>query len=1655
MIIENKFDGLVMDAEEVVAPSNSYNYALNAVHHTRNTGYFGLTNEESTKLAQSLGVIYGYSYIERWHKTLLFVEGDKIYLLDNTSDGLQFVCSATEFGCSWNFNSCEYLYGEFKAFNACDDLHVYFSSNCIYYKVNISEMIDVERKPAVHSKVQDQGCQYFEVVKIVCGPDVCAIPVEHFGAKMEAGSVSFAVKLLDSDGNDSNWFDISNSVNITSENNIAGEPAKNAVNLVISNLDKRYDRIKIAVIKVSSSVTVIEELQDTISYSDQGVSFLYYGQKGTVIDISTITTKKKAWFRGQDLIQKDGRMFFYNIKNEKNLNYQKYANQITLQLVEYETSMEQNLKYNFPSLLRGETYAFAIVFKFADGSYSHAYHIPFGSASGSNIGFSNNILRRFEIANSVNTFAVGSDVGYSKMSVSDFDTEKQFERKRNPSEIKDRPHESDKQENAVKTDINNIDTDSRNVIEAGHCHDNLYGCEEAHDTLNNDLDDVSNSVESNFELLAGYGKDEPDPDVTTTTSLKDAAKLFTDKALTEREYITRKRPSLNWTDVSSVQPSGTEQAGLLSIADRGDSWVDANGQILTDSPLRVVGIHAFEAGESDVPYPDERDCYNDRFYPSGNVTDHKVSDCSKIPHFVSFQNGVVNKYQPANYEYGNTYVRLLGIRASGIHMPTEEELGKPLCPTSPFKLVYVKRTDINKTVFAKGYLTGVFSGEAYGKQYYYPRYGVNSFESVSRFIAAGEGGLSRMGSKTEDPYYNFHSPDTDLKSSFIPATHLRHELNLKGNGWKHGLVAHGRKPSDQWNGKQRDQRGCRLSNNLNHYDGGSGSLIELLGLTVAPADTVVSPEGNMAVSLMNRYCESSIYLGASAQVSGAEHDKSFIGGVITHFGPTECNAPYVGLVRPLSNQYGSVESRQYTDLNITAKHTYTGSAVIEGVCGDIWIVPYSKKRTGYVSNKVGDFYNVPAKPGSPCRRRSICESPEDKLFEVLGMNFYPTRYPKSGDLYDPKNYAGLHTIAGGCGANGLSREDKDAPENSESDFYWPRTVKSLNHCVVEAEVNAWLRETGEGSQIEGGQVFYPKLKDLYLDSDAPASHPFEESYINRFAQIDEQPSVKQLTTKAFIEIFLKLITPALGLTQFQNLEAIVDTASAMWVFPMLVAIWITSVNVLFTNRRINEMLHIKDCLRDEEGGDLDEGIEGFEDNYNFYNPDYSALNSYQQYFAPPPNFNTCICDDCDKDQTNNQIYHSPKQNLDSEVDAYSTVKVLQYNELPSHVGRIRKLFIQNNGFYAHTTKGICLLRMAEGGLAQDIGSQLTGNGSLILDPILLLEGSYEGFGGTFHPNASINVGGVGYFFVDELAGKIYRFNGQPEEISNYGISGFLKNNLDFCEDRDCFDEKTSSDVHYSLGWDPRYSRLLVTKKDGNLCSSWTVSYAPFADQGRGKWISFHSYVPDGYFWTKQDMYSVINGQVWKHNTKKEYQSFYGKKHSFIIQFSAASEGFIPFELAHGQIIADFEKHSGNNIIKDLDISFNKIGVWNSTQGTGIRNTSLISDNFGQNLSQRDKVISNYDLIKLQKELRTWNFTNIRDLITSCTDQPLLLHSCECNPLPEFNESLIDCTIPQHQKNQGRALFDKFVTYRFIFDNDTNIRLKLYAVRTYGTDRTTA
>jgi len=423
----------------------------------------------------------------------------------------------------------------------------------------------------------------------------------------------------------------------------------------------------------------------------------------------------------------------------------------------------------------------------------------------------------------------------------------------------------------------------------------------------------------------------------------------------------------------------------------------------------------------------------------------------------------------------------------------------------------------------------------------------------------------------------------------------------------------------------------------------------------------------------------------------------------------------------------------------------------------------------------------------------------------------------------------------------------------------------------------------------------------------------------------------------------------------------------------------------------------------------------------------------------PLQYNTCDCDDCLSNQTTNEIYYSNKQVQGSQIDFYKRFGALSFLEISADNGKLTNLFIQNGDFFAHTTDGIIPIKYKDVGETSS-GMSLLG-GELLADPVVMFDGVTEGVAGLVDPNCAVNTP-YGYVFLDRPARKLYIFDGRnPRPISSIGLDKLFKNYIDFCELSSCHDEKVESGTYYSIGYDPVFNRILVTKKEMDDTRSFTIGVDISGESPA--WDGFHDYIPQSYFWDRASLYLTHKGKIYKANAGDgTYRTFFDKEYPSEIEFVSTLDGLSLFNYRSTSLYSKAQKGDTSN----LDDTFNKIALYNSTQGSGTKNAFIFSDNKDTNQIGSLKNIESGEA-KLHKLRNFFRFNNLKDNTkVSCKEEPMTL-KVECTPIQEINEVIFDCTPINRQQYEGRVLVDDHLVCRLTYTNDNKTLLKLVSVTT--------
>lgn len=219
-------------------------------------------------------------------------------------------------------------------------------------------------------------------------------------------------------------------------------------------------------------------------------------------------------------------------------------------------------------------------------------------------------------------------------------------------------------------------------------------------------------------------------------------------------------------------------------------------------------------------------------------------------------------------------------------------------------------------------------------------------------------------------------------------------------------------------------------------------------------------------------------------------------------------------------------------------------------------------------------------------------------------------------------------------------------------------------------------------------------------------------------------------------------------------------------------------------------------------------------------------------------------------------------------------------------------------------------------------------------------------------------------------------------------------------------------------------------------NSWTKSYS----LKQSTWISWHSYLPNFYLNVPEKFYSWIHGNnnLWKHNRKGHYQSFYGQLHPYIIEYVSLSNPLNTRIWEYLKLIADVQVFDfDNNEFVDInDVFFDKMIAYNSRQCSGLKNIKV--KDFDQDSEDylKEQITNTDDSeIIVDRNERDWTLNNLRDIRTNY-NQPIFKSDLSSLQNEYFIDKILNDSSIDYEKDwtQLESFRDKYLVIRLIFNN---------------------
>jgi hypothetical protein len=473
---------------------------------------------------------------------------------------------------------------------------------------------------------------------------------------------------------------------------------------------------------------------------------------------------------------------------------------------------------------------------------------------------------------------------------------------------------------------------------------------------------------------------------------------------------------------------------------------------------------------------------------------------------------------------------------------------------------------------------------------------------------------------------------------------------------------------------------------------------------------------------------------------------------------------------------------------------------------------------------------------------------------------------------------------------------------------------------------------------------------------------------------------------------------------------------------------------------------------------------------NFYKYDYSLSISklYNNFISwgniLPRDYNPEVAATCFIYRPNRVIY-SLQQDDSAREDNWSSFLSFNYKDFTSPITSIKS--VNKTGALFIMERESPLQFMGVDQLQTEQNLKVTiGDGGLFnqaLQNIVNVDKAYE-YGSCQSKYATVSTN-HGIFWVSQNQGKVFKYAGQLEEISDVGMRWWFAKYLP-SEILKLFPEyKYTNNALIGVGvqmiYDNIYEIVYISKKDYKPIidlkydvdvnefytddtgvrivyplgspvafedASWTISYDP----KNKMWISFHDWIPTFLIPSKTHFMSVKNDSVWKHNsTCTSYCKYYGENYPWEVEFvSSTGQQISTLRNLEYQLEAYNYFDNCKDKFHVLDENFDDGIVYNSEQISGLLNFNIKPKNDPVGLLNFPKVTPNYIDILYTKEENKYRFNQFWDVTRdrlefNKTQFPVPMFNTDATGYKfEINPLYIDYNKSPLQRKKFRHYFNK-------------------------------
>jgi hypothetical protein len=420
------------------------------------------------------------------------------------------------------------------------------------------------------------------------------------------------------------------------------------------------------------------------------------------------------------------------------------------------------------------------------------------------------------------------------------------------------------------------------------------------------------------------------------------------------------------------------------------------------------------------------------------------------------------------------------------------------------------------------------------------------------------------------------------------------------------------------------------------------------------------------------------------------------------------------------------------------------------------------------------------------------------------------------------------------------------------------------------------------------------------------------------------------------------------------------------------------------------------------------------DNEHLYNRDYSRLNKENAFSILPIDY--------DPNRAINyhitRVIYSEPSNLEDNQNNWLVYRANNYYDFPIVNGELIDLnALESEKVLARFTNNTAVYN-AYVTLESSNKTVITGTGEMFKNPPQEFTKSSIGYAGTQH-KCFVSTK-YGHFWIDAKRGEIFQFTDNIKEISSLGMRNWFKENLPFriSKHYPVPTDNSFKDIGLSMGWDNRFERIFITKKDcipldtnilyngtdftlnNNVISafdpryfcdaSWTIAYSPRSKS----WVSFYSFLPDYYVSHDNYFQTGIDDSLWNHtHSNRSFQIFYGTTYPFEIECITKPElqsSVLNNVLYRMDVLRYTNSYDWRYV---NDITFDKAHISSTQQTSG--DLELVVES-KTDMSQNITAIVNTDSITIPVSVveDMWKINKFSDVtLNAQSDIPLYTFNC--------------------------------------------------------------